>query len=94
MLPGTTQTARIPCRLHSSASPDARFSRPARIAAAGAKPGIPRRGEKPMKTISPPAPGIIERLATSRVSSQTASRLSLPIARRPFAVTSSAGAVN
>ena len=94
MLPRTTQTERIAWRLHSSARPCARFSSAARAAVACANPGMPRRGEKPPKTTSPPSPGIIERVATSRVSSQAASIASRWTARIPLLVISSAGAVN
>ena len=64
--------------------PQARFSSAARAALACANPGIPRRGEKPMKTTSPPSPGIIERFATWLVRSQTPSTLSRWTARQPF----------
>lgn len=56
--------------------------------------GIPRRGLNPMKTTSPPSPGIIERSATVRVSSQTASTFSRCTARHPLAEMFSGGATN
>src|SRR4051794_35600761 len=56
---------------------------------------MPRCGLKPTKTTSPPRPpGIIERVATARVSDQTASTLSRWTARQPLSEISSAGAVN
>ena len=90
IVPGATQTVRMRCRLHSSASPAARFPTAARPAAACANPGIPRRGLKPTNTISPPRPGIIARVATARVTLQTASTVTRSTARQPPSVISSA----
>ena len=83
--PVATHTARIRWRLHSIASPLARFSSAARAADACTINGIPRRGLNPMNTTSPPPPGIIERSATVRVRSHTASTLRRCTARQPLA---------
>jgi hypothetical protein len=63
----------MPWTLHSFESEAARFSSAARAADAWAIPGIPRRGLKPMKTMTPLWFGIIDRVAASRVSSHAAS---------------------
>jgi hypothetical protein len=87
-------TARMPCRLHSMARPQARLATAARPAEACADPGIPRSGLKPTNTINPPPPGIIVRIATPRVMLQTASTVTSWTAREPFSEISSAGAEN
>ena len=66
----------------------------ARPAAAWAKPGIPRSGLKPTNTTRPPPPGIIERVATARVTLQSASTVTRSTARQPLVGISSAGALN
>ncbi len=73
MCRGAMQIDRIPYRLHSSDSPEARFSRAARADVAWTIDAIPRRGENAMKKMHPDRCGIIARTATSRVTAQVAS---------------------
>ena len=63
--------------------PSARLATAARAAHAWAKPGIPRKGLKPMNTIRPPSPEIIDRVATVRVTLQVASSVRRSTARQP-----------
>src|SRR6478736_9433559 len=71
--PGRDAHGPDPNRLHSRASPAARFSSAARAEAACTIEAMPRRGENAMKNIAPERCGIIALTATSRVTAHAAS---------------------